>query len=109
MTSPAGQTALSHAAMTALAQTADDVVASTTRHSNNLQNQVLSELMPRFKGEAANASGVLTNRIHEDLRVITQNMQAMSDQVKNTNVTHQQNDAAHAANYSKLAGVLNNG
>ena len=109
MTSPAGQTALSHAAMTALAQTSDDVVAQTTRHSNNLQNQIMSELMPKFKGETANASGTLTARVHEDLRVILQNMQAMSDQVKNTNSTHLQADAAHAANYGKLAGVLNTG
>lgn len=107
MTSPAGQTALSHSAMTALATTADDVVVQTTRHSNALVNNIQSELMPKFQGEAASASNVLTMRIHEDLRVITQNMQAMSDQVKNTNATHQQADGAHSAQYSKLAGSIN--
>jgi len=107
MTSPAGQTQLSHSAMTALAQTADDVVAQTTRHSNNLLSNVQSELMPRFKGEAANASNTLTLRVNDDLRVITQNMQEMSDQVKNTNTTHLQADSTHSAQYSKLAGTLN--
>lgn len=107
MTSPAGQTQLSHSAMTALAQTADDVVAQTTRHSSNLLNNIQSELMPNFKGETATASSALTMRVHEDLRVITQNMQQMSDQVKNTNTTHQQADGAHSAMYNKLAGSIN--
>lgn len=108
MSSPAGQTQLSHSALAQLATTADEVIARSTQHSNNLQNTLMSELMPGFKGDAAGASAALTTRIHEDLKAILADMQAMADNVRVTSGKHLQNDQASKAEYNRLLGVINN-
>ena len=108
MTNPTGgQVALTHAEMLALAKTADDVVATSRGIAKSLENRLMTELMPQFKGDAAAASLSLSTTIDQRFNKILQDMQQMSDTVKGTNAAHQQNDASHVAGYNSLANVLN--
>lgn len=107
MSSPTGQTALTTADLARLAQTADDVVAQSKKISGDLHGNLMAELMPNFKGEAANASAMVSLRVRTDLDAILADMQLMSDQVKTTNAKHQQNQAEHSQNLARLNGLLN--
>jgi len=93
--------------MLALAKTADEVVATSRGIAKNLENRLMTELMPQFKGDAAAASLNLSTTMDQRFNKILQDMQSMSDTVKGTNAAHQQNDVSHVAGYQSLSGIVN--
>lgn len=108
MTSPAGspQTLLSQAALTHLSNVADGVVGQSAAIKTSLYNNIHSEMMPGFKGDAANASLEVTNAAHAAMEANHRDIEAMSQQVKATRNVHAQNSTEHATQYKKVGNAI---
>lgn len=105
MSSP--HTALTHAEITRAQNVHNEVVAGTQASMNRLDNAIMGELMPQFRGDAAVALTSLHTRVQEDTAKFNQATQQMADQLGATSAKHAQNDAEGQSLFGRLANFLN--
>jgi uncharacterized protein YukE len=102
----AGETKLTASALEALRKQTEGISSAAESAANALYNDVLSDLMPGFAGDAAVASLNLSTSLNDHLKKFTQAVRTMAEQVHVTGATHQEHDTSSSHNFTRVQGSL---